>query len=388
MRYRHDAALLPDDAVGLVKRALEATESAYSSGPSYISATQLVGEPLVRQLRQRNPDLTADILDSTWSLFGSAVHTVLEKGEGPGDFHERRFFAWFPTWPDELSHCCEAEVIPGEEHDGQPITLNCRQCSQDCSWVVSGQADLLTGAGTLYDFKVTSAWAFRLEADTVKAEWEGQLNVLAHIIRNRHWYYPDPSKAHEPQSAVLVREGLPVKAARIFAFLRDWSPTQAEANTTEAKRKGEEPDYPLTPMLVVEAPLWSHESAVAFFEQRVKLHATFDHADPRRIPECSPGMRWFKGDSWAVLKLTAKGERPKRATRVYDNERDAWALHAAITNEGKEAVVELRPGESTKCVHYCSVREVCPYGRSRAVKNRIAAHAKEREAAGFKVQRW
>jgi len=399
MRYAHRHGLLPPDAVALMQRALAAQQAAYSAGPSYISATSLVGEPLPRQLKDRYADeIELDVLESTWALFGSAVHHVLESGERPGDLHERRFFAWFPTWPEELSACCQAETIPWPRNPNVPVDahlaeqLACTKCKRVCSWVISGQADLFSEEGTLYDFKVTSAWAFRLE-DGVKGEWEGQLNVLAHLIRNRHWYYEDPSKAHEPQSATLVRDGLEVKAARIFAFLRDFSPGQSEANTDECLAKHQEPDYPVAPMHVVEAPLWSEHSARAFIEQRLALHSAYDQADPTKIPECSPGMRWFKGDSWAVFKLRQDGGRPARATKVFREERGQTIAQATrfadeLRNEGHQVEFETRLGESTKCAHYCAVRSVCPYGKSRAVENRIEDHARRRELAGCEVKRW
>lgn len=390
MRYEHAARLLPPDAVELVKRALHKTDEMYSAGPAYISATSIVGEPLYRQLMKRHgDDLTADVMEGTWALFGSALHRVLELAEGEDDLHERRFFSWFPTWPDAPTECCGA---PAQDDETKSVLL-CTKCKRPCSWVVSGQADLLTGSGVLYDFKCTSSWAFRLEDGEVKSEWEGQLNVLAWLIRSKHWYYPDPSKAHEPQSAVLEREGREVSTARIFAFLRDFSPGQAERNTEECRRTGNEPDYPLSPMFVVEAPLWSMEEAEAFLRQRLALHSRYDGVQTQKIPECSKGMRWHKGDSWAVFKHTVKGDKPARATKVFyeeknQSEKDAWKFADDLKNEGKQVTVETRPGESTKCAHYCSARSVCPYGRSRAVENRIAAHAKEREASGFKVQRW
>jgi hypothetical protein len=391
MQYEHTHSLLPPDAVEMVKRALTASDAAYSSGASYISATALIGEPLQRQLRLRHGrEVTLDVTEGTWALFGSALHTVLELGEGPGDLHERRFFTWHPTWgEEEESQCCSAPTeTSGEDEDtGEPISVACTKCKRDCSWVVSGQADLLTADGVLYDFKCSSAWAFRLEDGAVKAEWEGQLNVLAHLIRHHHWYY---TKDHDK---VDCPNGLTVKAARILAFIRDFSPTQCERNTEECKRSGEQPDYPLLPIHAVEAPLWTPSSADSFFDQRLRVHSRYDGVGVKTIPECSPGQRWHKGDVWAVYKLTKDNKKPARATKLFHSDRgqsdkDAWALADALKNEDKDAIVESRPGEDTKCAHYCGMRSVCPYGRPRAVASRLADHAKEREALGFSVKRW
>ena len=92
--------------------------------------------------------------------------------------------------------------------------------------------------------------------------------------------------------------------------------------------------------------------------------------------------------------LAAAGRLPQRVflhidTRNADpDEAEALAFLDSLRNDGNKAEIETRLGEDTKCAHYCGVRSVCPYGQSRAVENRLADHAVEREAAGFKVQRW
>ena len=75
-----------------------------------------------------------------WSIFGSAVHNVLEKGADENNLVEQRFFS---------------------EVDG---------------WTVSGAVDLQVvdkDGIHIQDYKTTSVWAVMND----KPEWEQQLNI-------------------------------------------------------------------------------------------------------------------------------------------------------------------------------------------------------------------
>ena len=112
---------LPETIVNVLKRPT------YSKGKANISATELLNSPRVVQLKRKHwDDIEEDAADMVWSLFGTAVHGVLEHGKDDHHIVEERIHT---------------------EVDG---------------WKISGAIDLqeLTDAGTiLSDYKVTSAWA-------------------------------------------------------------------------------------------------------------------------------------------------------------------------------------------------------------------------------------
>jgi hypothetical protein len=101
-----------------------------------------------------------------WSLFGTAVHNVLEHGKDDHHIVEERIFT---------------------DVDG---------------WRISGQIDLqevYEDGIAIKDYKVTSAWSVQAE----KAEWHNQMNIYAWLVEKT--------------------KGVEVKSLQIVAIIRDWS---------------------------------------------------------------------------------------------------------------------------------------------------------------------
>lgn len=144
----------------------------YSKGDSHISATELLNSPRIVQLKHKHwDDLEQDASEMVWSLFGSAVHNILEHGKDSHHIVEQRLFTTFE------------------------------------GWTISGQIDLQEvheDSISLSDYKVTSAWAVMNE----KADWHNQLNVYAWLIQRC--------------------KKVPIKSLQIIAILRDWSAREAQ----------------------------------------------------------------------------------------------------------------------------------------------------------------
>jgi len=123
-----------------------ATREYYSKGDSQYSVTEIMSPPKIRRLRERhNEDVQQDVSDMLWSMLGSALHVVMERGKTPGFTSEERLFV-------------EVDEV-----------------------LVSGAIDLQesTPAGIIItDYKFTSAWAVMQD----KIEWEQQLNVYKWLV--------------------------------------------------------------------------------------------------------------------------------------------------------------------------------------------------------------
>lgn len=147
----------------------------YTKGGANLSVTQLINSPKIVGLTAKHQsDLEEDVSDMVWSIFGSAVHSVLEHGKDSNHLVEQRLHA---------------------QVDG---------------WNISGAVDLQidTDDGTqIRDYKTTSAWAVMNE----KAEWEQQLNIYAWLVET-------------------VRK-VKVIDLGIVAIIRDWS--RRDAGTRE-----------------------------------------------------------------------------------------------------------------------------------------------------------
>ena len=119
----------------------------YSKGKAHLSATQLLDSPKIVALRRKFDDeIEQDASDMVFSLFGSALHNILEHGKDDNHLVEERLHT---------------------ELDG---------------WHISGAIDLQIknpNGLSIRDYKTTSAWAVMKQ----KYEWELQLNIYAWLVK-------------------------------------------------------------------------------------------------------------------------------------------------------------------------------------------------------------
>jgi len=277
-----------------------ARDDKYSKGRSDISVTTLIDAPRIRLLKERHKDqMSKDVVDMIWPLFGTAVHHILESADDPVNVQiEERLYA---------------DVL---------------------NWTMSGALDhqevLPDGTVQITDYKVTSAWSVLLG----KKEWENQQNCYAWLVENSL----NGSNRHTEVSGI-----------RICAILRDWQRRKAQFDK----------DYPQAPVVIVDLPLWSKAEREEYILERVHTHqeaqAELDLYDNLQL--CTNESQWAKPDTWAVKK---KGV--KRAIKVHSSEEEAVA-HAEYSNEhykNSNTEVEHRKGELTRCDgDYCGVSEFC-----------------------------
>jgi hypothetical protein len=161
---------LPPTFVNVIKRPQ------YSKGSSEISVTEILSPPqLVLLRRQHQEDIEQDAADMVWSLFGSAVHNILEHGKDDHHIVEERLFTTFEGWS------------------------------------ISGAIDLqemVDGKVLIADYKVTSAWTVQQE----KQEWIDQLNLYAWLVERV--------------------KGEKVAGLQIIGIVRDWSRREASLKDT------------------------------------------------------------------------------------------------------------------------------------------------------------
>lgn len=146
----------------------------YSKGKAHLSVTQLINSPKIVALTQKfDEELEQDVSEMVWSIFGTAIHGVLEHGKDDNHIVEERLHA----------------------------TLD--------GWRISGAIDLQIkndNGLAIRDYKTTSAWAVMNE----KVEWEQQLNIYAWLVQT-------------------VKK-TPVTDIGIVAIIRDWSRRDAAKN--------------------------------------------------------------------------------------------------------------------------------------------------------------
>ena len=269
----------------------------YNKGKAHLSATQLLNSPKVVALTKKfDEDITQDVSDMIWSIFGSAVHKVLEHGKDDNHVVEQRLHA----------------VLDG--------------------WNISGAIDLQIiedGGIAVRDYKTTSAWAVMNE----KIDWEQQLNIYAWLVER-------------------VKR-VPVTSLGIVAIIRDWNRREAKAKDT----------YPPAPIKELPIKLWSYEEREQFIKDRISLHSACDFAieTDGDLPDCTPTEMWEKPTVWAVKK-----EGNIKAKALYETEE--LAEEALVYFAGKDPkstfIIEVRPGERTRCANFCAVSDYCQQYRN------------------------
>lgn len=281
----------------------------YDKGDCDFSTTELISPVRIQVLKRKwGEHVTEDASDRIFSLFGQAMHAVLERAADPRyALVEKRYY-----WDCDM----KGALMKASEH----IEYGIR---------VGGRFDLMdyvldTETNTLTDYKFTSHYAVN---GGVKPEWSQQLNVNAFILK---------------------RNGFRIHKLQLTAIFRDWSKMRA------ARTK----NYPQKGVQTFDVPIWEDEVTEQFIRDRIRAHVE----GAENPPVCSPEERWNDGDQFAVVKDGAK-----RAINggVKDSEAQAYALINELAGRfpAQSYHVEARPSEDKRCMFYCECAPFCDYAR-------------------------
>jgi len=225
---------IPETFVNVLKRPT------YSKGKARLSATQLLNSPrIVALTRKFEDEIEQDVSDMVWSIFGTAIHGVLEHGKGDNHIVEERLHAEVAGW--QISGAIDLQIVTGEQ------TVSIR------------------------DYKTTSAWAVMNE----KIEWEQQLNIYAWLV--------------ETNKRVVV------DSLGIVAIIRDWS--RRDAGKNEAYPQAPVKEIPIKLWPFEERQKFIEERLMAHAEAEFALDADED------LPLCTPEEMWEKPTVWAIRKV-------------------------------------------------------------------------------------
>ena len=271
----------------------------YSKGKADISVTSLIDSPKIRLMKDKYDDqIEVDAVDMVWALFGTAVHSVLEKSKQSDDIiTEERLYKEVDGWV--LSGAIDRQEFVSNDDGSRTVNI--------------------------IDYKVTSVWSVIYG----KPEWENQLNCYAYLA----------SKTN-------------VGSLKICAILRDW-------NRRDAEKKE---DYPKAPIVFVDIPLWDKSKTEEYIKDRIRIHQeaqiSFDLNED--VGLCSDEDMWKKNDTWAVKKKGQKRairvlDSEEEANNYIDWHNETDQAYTKKT----DLEIEFRSGEYTRCGNYCSVADFC-----------------------------
>ena len=279
---------------------VDAVQNDYKPKPHQYSVTTILNP--IRQVilsRRYSDKITQDVSDMIWSLFGTALHSVLENSK-------------------------ETNTQFKEEYLKQELDIIDESLK---GYFLSGRADLLDAAlKKMVDYKSTSVYKVKSKEYD---DWYKQLLIYA-------WLF--------------VKIGFEVDNAEIIALLKDWSETKAKFDSS----------YPQFPVQVI--PFKFTDKDFKFIENYIKERFTllkkYENVPDEELPMCTEEERWNKGKKYAIKK-----NKNKTAVRVIDSKEEAekYMENLQKNNNKDKFWIEEREGEDTRCLNYCSVCNFCPY---------------------------
>ena len=146
---------------------------------------------------------------------------------------------------------------------------------------------------------------------------------------------------------LLKKNGFDAKTCRFIDIIRDH-------RKSEAKRKS---GYPQTPLFVYEFAVTDEGLAEieTFIREKIAEYKQHKEMADDDIPPCTAKDRWDKPSKYKVMK-----QGRVTAVRVFDTNEEAEKLAA---EKGKDHYVKIFPGESVRCLDYCSCCEFCNFYR-------------------------
>lgn len=242
---------LPESIVNALRRP------EYTKGKAHLSVTQLINSPKIVALSKKFQDeLEQDVSEMVWSLFGSAIHKVLEHGKDQNHIVEQRLHS---------------------EVDG---------------YRVSGAIDLqiVSDAGrAIRDYKTCSVWSVM----NSKIEWEQQLNCYAWLVEKV--------------------TGASVTDLGIVAIIRDWNRRDAARNEAYPPAPIKELPIPLWPMEQREQYIQSRVHAHAEAEFAIESEGDVPACTPEEMWEKPTTYALKKKGGVRALKVYLSQEEANQA---------------------------------------------------------------------------
>lgn len=225
---------LPQTFVNIMRRPT------YTKGKANLSATELINSPRIVQLRKLHEDkIETDVTEMVWSIFGTAIHGVLEHGKDDNHLVEERLHTEIDGW--KISGAIDLQIV---NEDGS-ITIN--------------------------DYKTCAAWSVMNE----KIDWEYQLNIYAWLVER-------------------VKKK-PISKLEIVAIIRDW-------NRRDVVSKAGYPDAPIKVVPIQLWP-FEHREKFVQNQITLHSNALFELETGDELPHCTPDQMWEKPTTYAVKKI-------------------------------------------------------------------------------------
>lgn len=297
-----------------------------------IHVTQLIGPPLLDQLRRKHwDDLEVDASSRLFALMGQGMHAAIAT-DGRLQYAKavvEQLVANVLQMDLDTVLCVLKDLFIKLSEGSQEGIESALSVPINKKWTLVGTDDHFNeDEGKIMDWKFTSVWSV-VFADH---DWEEQLNCYAWMRRCL---------------------GYDVKSLEVWALLRDWNKWQA--------KYGGDNNYPNVPFVCVPIKLWTFEKQEKYIKSRIRKFNG-------RASECSPKEKWQTPTTYKVMKKgnkkasvaswIVKGKREKLLS-VEEAKKAAEAKDMVV--DGVKYYIQEVVGECKRCDLYCVVNKQCPY---------------------------
>lgn len=312
-----------------------------------LPVSRMCDAPQISYLRKRN-DIEEDVSDKVWSLINRALIQVIENGNVRarvlrslsvvsshlndvqselrmnGDSEQASEYGKLASKLDEMvlgSLPDDGWLIRQSMSIEVPYTIETSRgyTHEGTTKVYDTIAMFEKSSGTLYFPRVCSTAMYT--KPQLRTGWIREANT---------------------QASILEFNGFSVNRIVCVMIYKDWHSSRAIKSDS----------YPLKQIDTVDFELKDFNTREKFIIQRVSSHAMTEMGD---IVECKPADQWKKADEYAVVRPASK--RP--VVKKFMNRSDAEEYLQRNRHMMIDAIIDIIPGERTRCEHYCSVRDFC-----------------------------
>jgi hypothetical protein len=300
-----------------------------------LSVTSLTKSPRQRVLFMRHSHkIVLRMVAKFYRIWGHVVHVILEDAarDDKNLLIEQRFGVPF-------TYQSAPGLLKGVKRNGKPVPFV----------YFHGQLDEYSIARKkINDWKVTSTYAAMKKP---KVAYEQQLNMLAYLCRSHGWAVDTVSNT--------------------FLF-KEWD---------ERKIK-EGSNYPESPYLVRDIPLWDNDEIEDYIRGRLRAHLEAESMEDDDLPHCNAAELWADGPSeWKVYRVEDDGTLVNNAKHTNSTRDGAVAWTQDPENTHKKKVLKRKSGDVIEMIplryevkeikpqpvacDWCEIREYCNQYRDR-----------------------
>jgi len=281
---------------------------------TFSATTILKGEKEIILENRHFDEIEMDISDMTWTIFGTAVHSLAEKEVSEKD----------GTSEMKIEYCFIKEDLVKMGFSEELANKYANK------YKLTGRCDLYNEKEMLLqDYKTATVWKF-IYGDF--DEWEKQGYIYTWLLRKNNQY---------------------VKDIKFHALLKDWNNGD---NKMAILKNNYYPPRPITTYSFQPNEIDLIKIQDFIFEKVKKLITIIENKiQDNDIEYCNEKERWQTKTTYAVMK-----KNRKTALKVFNNLNDA---NAFIKDNSEKNIlsIETRFGQARKCIDYCIAHEYCSY---------------------------